>query len=252
MKKVRSLTVGSLVLACAFVLSACGPSEDKIIQAQAAYRNLINTHNAVVAAHNEIKDNSLDEELTALAGSIPEIESFNLYEMTDAQIDSLIGTMNTMTDSYAGYLKTIGEIKLVEDAKELTPVVLTIKNDTDITFSTLYLYEKDSDPEPLNALESLSGLAPGREIVGLTIYKNAANTPWILSLDDKEILQSEASEDDPEETDDEEGSSEEDPAESEQETGNGNMIELDVSRYNTETMMLTIKKNEETGEFFIE
>ncbi len=248
---------------CMLFLTACGPSEDKIIQAQSTYRNLINTHNAVVAAHAEIKDNSLDEELTALAASIPEIESYNLYEMTDAQIDSLIGTMNTIMDSYAGYLKTIGDIKSAEEAAVLIPVHITLKNETDTTFTGLALYEKNASDENVTSLESLSGFAPDQEMIGLTIYKNSSNTPWIVSLTDKNIEAS-ASDDSTEDVSEEDASNEsasdedQDTSEEDKEkdpsddTDDIFKIELDVTKYNSDQVILYLKKDEETGKFYIE
>jgi hypothetical protein len=245
MKNAKKTLVGCTAMILALSLSACAPSEEKIIQAQSTYRNLINTHNTVVAAHSEINDNSLDAELTALSANIPEIESYNLYEMTDSEIDSLIATMNTIMDSYAGYLKTIGEIKSEEEAKILTPVIITLINDTDMTFTGLSLYEKDVPEEEVNALESLSGLAPGQELIGLTIFKDSGNTPWILSLNDgiskdtKEEKTDEAAE---KESDDEAAENAEYPY----------SIELDVAKYNSDKIILTIKKDEETGELSIE
>lgn len=245
MKNAKKTVIGCVAMMLALSLCACAPSEEKIIQAQSTYRNLINTHNAVVAAHSEINDNSLDAELTALSANIPEIESYNLYEMTDSEIDSLIATMNTIMDSYAGYLKTIGEIKSAEEAAVLTPVIITLINDTDMTFTGLSLYEKDVPEEELNALESLSGLAPGQELVGLTIFKDSANTPWILSLNDKAA---EASENE----NDAESSEEKSDDTTAENTEYPYNIELDVARYNSDKIILTVKKDEETGELSIE
>ena len=244
MKNAKKTVVCCLIVLLVSMLVSCGPSEDKIMQAQSTYRNLINTHNAVVAAHSEIKDNSLDAELTALSSSIPEIESYNLYDMTDTEIDSLINTMNTLMDSYSGYLKTIGEIKSAEDAAVLTPVYITLINDTDITFTGLSLYEKDAPEENINALESLSGLSPKQELIGLTIFKNSGNTPWILTLNDRTTTGDEASDAEAADNADEDVSSDD--------SGDPYEIELDVSRYNSDKITLTVKKSEETGELYIE
>lgn len=232
MKKAKKLFVGLILFVIMMTVSACGPSKDKIILAQSTYRNLINTHNAVVAAHSQIKDNSLDAELTALSDSIPEFESYNLYEMTDSQIESLVATMNTLIDSYSGYLNTIGEIKTAEEAAMLIPIGITLVNETDLTFTGLSLYEKGASGDTANALDSLSGFAPGREMIGLTIYKNSKNTPWIITFDESSKEEAE------------EGSAEE--------AADGYEIELDVAKYNSDNITLIIKEDEETGELFIE
>ncbi len=54
--------------------TGCGPSEEKIAQAQEAYTALTQLHNQVVEAHELIDDNSLDKELVALARQVKQIE----------------------------------------------------------------------------------------------------------------------------------------------------------------------------------
>lgn len=248
---------GILTIIAALTLCACGPSDEKIIEAQGKYRELITIHNEVVNAHSAIKDASLDDELLALEESIPLMEEYNLNDMTDDEINILIDSMNNVISSYTTYLTTIGEIKQKEDASMLTPVYLTIVNMTDITFTKLSLEEKGEINTVTDALETLSGFGPNQEIIGLTIYKDVDNTPWILHLDDKDVGEvNENAKTDEEEKESENSANEEAGDETNtEETSDSAMtyeFEIDVSKYTSEKGTVTIRTDEETGELYIE
>ena len=188
MKKKENITRISIM--CIFVittlLTGCGSSDEKIIEAQSKYRELINTYNQVVKAHDAIEDVSLDDELKALSVNIEEIKSYNLADMTDEEIDMLIESINTLNDSYSGYLKAIGEIKENEDASVLKPVSFSLVNETNMVFTALSLMEEGEKDLVTDVLEPFEGFMPKQEIMGLTLYFDVDNTPWILSIRDSE------------------------------------------------------------------
>jgi len=163
-------------------LTGCKGNEEKIIEAQKKYQTLLAIHNQVVEAHDGIANNSLDKELNIITGQMSELTQYNLYEMTDEEMDILIETMDIMNESYSNYLKTIGEIKVSEDAAFLKPILFSLENATDMTFISLTLMERGETDLVSNALESSSGLDGGQVISGLTIYADADNTPWIMTL----------------------------------------------------------------------
>lgn len=166
------------------LFAACGPSDEKIAQAQQKYSELTETHNNVVEAHKGVSDNSLDEALTALADKVASIEDYNLQEMKDEEIDLLIQTMDSLIASYDEFMATLTDIKDKEDAAVLIPIPVTLINDTGFYFSGLSLYEQGSLETPADVLESLSPLEPGQTLTGLLIQRNVDNTPWLLTLSD--------------------------------------------------------------------
>lgn len=185
MKKIRNLFLLNCILC--FLLTGCGgPSDEKIAQAQETYTHLIETHNQVVDAHKHISDNSLDDQLSALADKITKLEEFNLSEMKDADIDVLIENMNSMIASYEEHLKTIENIKGAEDAAVLVPIPLTFTNATDQTFQKLFLYEKNDSSHKFDVLEGTSGFNPGQALTGIVISRDVSDTPWILELENSD------------------------------------------------------------------
>lgn len=187
-KKNNTLKLKSrLLLLCLFLslsFTGCGPSEEKIAQAQELYVQLVDLHNQVVEAHKDISDDSLDEELVALSEQIKQIEQYNLNELKDEQIDLLIESMDSIIDSYREYLSVIDQIKAQEIAAVLISIPVTLFNGTEFTFQTLTLYGKDESSHNSNVLEGTSGFAPGQSLTGLMIYKDVSSTPWILMLED--------------------------------------------------------------------
>ena len=154
---------------------------EKIAQAQDTYSNLVAIHNRVVSAHRQIEDDSLDEKLVALGEKITQVNTYNLNDMSDEEIDMLIDTMDSIIDTYEEYLTAINDIRDTENAAILTPINISLINDTNLTFVGLSLHQKGTI-QNADLLETLSGFMPAQRMAGLVIYRDVQNTPWVLEL----------------------------------------------------------------------
>lgn len=181
-KNLYSLLLSCVMAASTLLLTACGgPSAEKIAQAQDTYSNLVSIHNRVVSAHRQIEDDSLDEKLVALGEKITQVNTYNLNDMNDEEIDMLIDTMDSIIDTYEEYLTAINDIRDTENAAILTPINISLINDTNLTFVGLSLHQKGTI-ENVDLLETLSGFMPAQRMAGLVIYRDVQNTPWVLEL----------------------------------------------------------------------
>lgn len=181
-KNLCSLLLSCVMAASTLLLTACGgPSAEKIAQAQDTYSNLVSIHNRVVSAHRQIEDDSLDEKLVALGEKITQVNTYNLNDMNDEEIDMLIDTMDSIIDTYEEYLTAINDIRNTENAAILTPINISLINDTNLTFVGLSLHQKGSI-QNADLLETLSGFMPAQRMAGLVIYRDVQNTPWVLEL----------------------------------------------------------------------
>ena len=181
-KNLYSLLLSCVMAAFALLLTACGgPSAEKIAQAQDTYSNLVAIHNRVVSAHRQIEDDSLDEKLVALGEKITQVNTYNLNDMNDEEIDMLIDTMDSIIDTYEEYLTAINDIRDTENAAILTPINISLVNDTNLTFVGLSLHQKGTI-QNVNLLETLSSFMPAQRMAGLVIYRDVQNTPWVLEL----------------------------------------------------------------------
>ena len=181
-KNLYSLLLSCVMAASTLLLTACGgPSAEKIAQAQDTYSNLVSIHNRVVSAHRQIENDSLDEKLVALGEKITQVNTYNLNDMSDEEIDMLIDTMDSIIDTYEEYLTAINDIRDTENAAILTPINVSLVNDTNLTFAGLSLHQKGTI-ENVDLLETLSGFMPAQRMAGLVIYRDVQNTPWVLEL----------------------------------------------------------------------
>ena len=181
-KNLCSLLLSWVMLASTLLLTACGgPSAEKIAQAQDTYSNLVAIHNRVVSAHKQIEEDSLDEKLVALGEKIAQVNTYNLNDMNDDEIDMLIDTMDSIINTYEEYLAAINNIRDTENAAILTPINVSLVNDTNLTFVGLSLHQKGTI-ENVDLLETLSGFMPAQRMAGLVIYRDVQNTPWVLEL----------------------------------------------------------------------
>lgn len=172
--------------ALCLTLAACQPSEEKIAQAQEKYAQLTQVHNQVVEAHTGVEDDSLDEELIALQEKTREMESHNLAEMKDEEIDQLIQTMDGLISDYEEYRAALSNIKGEEEAAVITSITLALVNHTEFSFSGLKLCEKGDNGPHVNILDELEPFLPQQSLTGLIIQRDVDNTPWILVLTDTE------------------------------------------------------------------
>lgn len=172
------------LLSCTF-LTGCGPAEEKIAEAQNKYTELVDIHNQVAEAHKEITDDSLDSDLMTLYGKLEQMDDFNLNEMKDEEIDTLIASMDTLITSYQDYLSSIAQIKADEEASVIVTIPMTLSNDSGLTFSKLLLYEK-GDTSLKNILDEEAPFVTGAHLTGLFIYRDVTDTPWILEIEDSE------------------------------------------------------------------
>ena len=181
MKKTVFLSI-ILIFSFAF-LTACSNSKDKIIEAQSKYRELVETHNSAVEAYKGIKDNSLDEELKALSLEMDKVKEYNLYDMTEEEIDTLIEVMNNLKETYEGYLDSIAGTRALEDAAVLKDRMFSLRNETGMVIDSLSLALQGDMAGEKDALEAFEGFKQGQEIIGLTVYFDVNNTPWDMYIE---------------------------------------------------------------------
>ena len=177
-------TFSVIFLLSCFLLTGCGPSEEKITEAQNKYRELTELHNQVVEAHKTIAGNSLDEDLVALSEKLAQMDDFNLNEMKDEEIDTLIASMDTLMTTYQDFLTSIAQLKANEEASVIVTIPITISNESDLSFQSVMLFEKNEDTTKENLLAEELSFKKGQHITGLFIYRDVSNTPWILELED--------------------------------------------------------------------
>lgn len=171
------------ILSLSLLLAACGPSDEKVSEAQEKYAVLADKHNELVAAHEAVDNSSYDSALSDLQEKLTTLQSYNLEEMTDEEIDSLIASMDDLIDSYEDYLVQLSDTREEEEAAVLTSIPLSLTNNSALSFSTVSLYEKGTTTARVNILSGMSALLPGQSLTGLVIERDVDRTPWMIYVE---------------------------------------------------------------------
>lgn len=171
------------ILSLSLLLAACGPSDEKVSEAQEKYVVLADKHNELVAAHEAVDNSSYDSALSDLQEKLTTLQSYNLEEMTDEEIDSLIASMDDLIDSYEDYLVQLSDTREEEEAAVLTSIPLSLTNNSALSFSTVSLYEKGTTTARVNILSGMSALLPGQSLTGLVIERDVDRTPWMIYVE---------------------------------------------------------------------
>lgn len=226
----------SLIMICVFGFSvtACGPSEEKVLQAQQKYTELIEKHNQVVEAHNQVSDNAYDEQLLALREKITEVEAYNLNDMEDEEIDLLIQIMDSLIGTYDEFHVALTQVKEQEDAAIIVTIPVTVVNNTGKAISALKLYEQGNQELQVNVLQNLTPLEDGQTMTGLMIQRDAENTAWVLTVESGSGSEDVKSDD-----------SQKDDKEKDEKSGNAELI-LPVEEYTEEGIELILVYDEES------
>lgn len=188
----KILSLAGILLSC-LLLAGCGIPEEKIEQAQEKYAQLAEIHNQAVEAHKNVEDSSLDEALTNLQSRVSGMGAYNLAEMEEEEIDRLIQDMEMLIKEYEDSLARLSGIKSEEEEAVLTPIVITLINRTEISFSGLRLYEEGSGGVQVNVLEDMETFIPEQYLTGLMVMRDVRNTPWIIALTDENGVEYELS-----------------------------------------------------------
>lgn len=183
LKKIRTLFI---ICSLCLMVTACGPSEEKVLEAQKKYSQLIETNNKVVEAHNNVNDDSMYEQLVALQGKIADVEAYNLNDMQDEEIDMLIEIMDTLIASYEEFYTALQNVKVEEEAAVLIPIPITVINNSGKEIISVKLYQEDETGVPQNVLEGLTPLENGQTMTGLMIQRDVNNTPWLFVIEETE------------------------------------------------------------------
>ncbi len=179
----RLLLLYLMIMLC-FAVIGCGPSDEKVAQAQQKYIALSEANDAVAEAHQLINDASYDEALTTLQKEAMDLSAYNLEEMKDEDIDALIHTMDALLQTYDNFLTTLTEVKAAEDAAVLVTIPVTLINNTSLDFQELYLLEQGDTSGHANLLTAETPFTSTQTITGLIIRRDVQQTPWIILLTD--------------------------------------------------------------------
>ena len=106
MKKKTVTTI--IMTALMAVLVACGPSDEKLSEAENARNILVQAKEAAYESYLDITDSSKKARLEELEKQVEEIEKVDFTKLNDKKIDELLPTITALTEEYQSLLKELG------------------------------------------------------------------------------------------------------------------------------------------------
>lgn len=197
------IITGALMLA----LTACGPSDEKLSEAETARSLLVEAKESAEETYLDISDESLRSTLDELSEKEAWIEALEFKKMNDKKIDEVLPEIKELTDSYQNILGSLSdtlksETEVKEEKEKHTELAVYFTNKTGLNLKEIVLHDLTADTKSDNFLGEGVTLGSGYTLMGvsLDIYKDSnewefivtdeADTDHILSCDDLRTISS--------------------------------------------------------------
>ena len=187
MKK-KSLWLPALLLA--LTLTACGPSSEKLAQAQEAINLMTGAGQTANETFLDITDTSFKARLDELSAKETELAATDLTKLNDKKIDELLPSINEVTDAYNALNAEMSQILTTETAEreergKHNEQKAYLVNKTGMNLSEIKLHDISSGTVSDNYLGEGVILQDGYTLMGvsLDLYSNSSSWEFIIKND---------------------------------------------------------------------
>ncbi len=183
-----------LIIATALLtlmLTACGTSEEKLLEVTAARDNLISAKQAAEETYLDITDNSMIATLDDLASQEKEIEALNLEKLGDDKVDNeVLPKINELLKSYESISSDLGtvlneETAAKEEKAKHAQVSAYFINKTGMNLTSIMLHDISADTYSDNYLGDGVVLNTGYTLMGtaLDVYADSSEWEFVITTD---------------------------------------------------------------------
>lgn len=181
-----TMITGVLMLA----LTACGPSDEKLSEAETARNVLVEAKTNAEETYLDISDESLRSSLDELSQKEAEIEALEFQKMNDKKIDEVLPEIKDLTDKYQNLLGNLSdtlksETEVKEEKEKHTELTVYFVNKTGLNLTEIVLHDLTTDTKSDNFLGEGVTLGNGYTLMGvsLDIYKDSSEWEFIVTDD---------------------------------------------------------------------
>ncbi len=188
--KNRRFQAAIMTALAAILLVGCGPSDEKLAEAEEARTLLLQARDAAEETYLDITDSSNRQKLDELSEKVSEIEAIDFTKMNDKSIDELLPSVTEITDSYQTMGKEMSDVLVTENedraekAKHKKVEVVLI-NKTGLNLTKIVLHDKTRDVYSDNYLKEGTGLGDGYSLMGVTFDVYADSGEWEIVVTDE-------------------------------------------------------------------
>ncbi|WP_022761765.1 MULTISPECIES: hypothetical protein [unclassified Butyrivibrio] len=186
----KSLLVFTSLLT-AFILSACGLSEENLAKMTETRDALTAQKNDTQTLYEKLTTEDYSDELSDFSAKYEEFNSLDFEKLKDKDAEELIPQMEALTQSYKDLYskmdKSLEEsIAAADEAAKHTEVLKHIENHTGYNLTSIIFKDVTTGAETENYLKEGSVLEPWQILSGVTLPLYADSTEWSFVTTDTE------------------------------------------------------------------
>lgn len=188
MRKIRATTI--LIPALMAFLVACGPSDEKLSEAENARNALLQAKEAAYESYLDITDSSKKARLEELEKQVEEIEETDFTKLSDKKIDEVLPTITSLTEEYQSLQTGFAEIldeetKEKELAEQTVRISVYLSNKTEKAVHEVMLHDLTKDTYSDNLLADSGALEAGYTLMGVVLDVDKDSTDWEIVFKDE-------------------------------------------------------------------
>ena len=184
--KIQKRIIPIIAAAMAVLLVACGPSDEKLAEAEEARGLLVQAKQTAEDTYLDVSDTSLRSTLDELAEKEAEIEQLDFTKMNDKKIDEVLPGITELTENYQNLGKELSsvltsETEVKEEKAKHSSIDTYFINKTGMNLSKIQLHDIFSD----NFIGDGVNLGDGYTLMGaaLDIYADSSEWEFVVTDD---------------------------------------------------------------------
>ncbi len=180
-----------MITVMAAVLVACGPSDEKLMEAETARNLLLEARETAESTYLDISEITQRAKLDELSERVTEVEAIDFTKMNDKKIDEVLPSIQELTDEYqsvqGGLSETLkAETEVKEEKARHTEVNVCFINKTGMNLSRIVLRDVTRGTESDNYIGDGVILGDGYTLMGpaLDLYEGSTEWEFVVTGED--------------------------------------------------------------------
>ncbi len=186
----RNFFLIMLITAMAALLVACGPSDEKLLEAETLRNQLLAARETAEETYLDISDTTNKGVLDELSGRVSEFEAMDFTKMRDKKIDEVLPSIENLTQEYADVQKVLAETlsqetQIREEKEKHAELDAYFVNKTGMNLSKIVLHDTTQNSYSDSFLGEGVILNDGYTLMGpaLDIYKDSSSWEFVVTDD---------------------------------------------------------------------
>ncbi len=174
----------------AVLLVACGPSDEKLAEAEEARNLLAQAKQTAEDTYLDVSDTSQRSILDSLSDKEAEIEQLDFTKMNDKKIDEVLPTITELTENYQNIGKELSgvltsETQIKEEKAKHKGLEVYFINKTGMNLSKIVLHDISANTYSDNFIGDGVVLQSGYTLMGVTldIYSDSSEWEFVITDD---------------------------------------------------------------------